>query len=229
MIVKKKGTHIIKIPHTLFRDYTANGPLTLILKSSYQFKQLQDWRRFDFNTPGKTQKNLEMIKFISEALCKVGFWKLPQVCISSRVESSMIPILKLIVEKRGGSIARSEHSSTHIIEPPGPDEVDPNDGDEFLRTLEKRDKMNLVHWWYLPDSYDEYLPSNEVEGEEPEEPETPKTWRISQRWLLDTDVYNEWMNEIDYEVPPPETDQPKKGRPKRGRGKKKECGNRNSY
>lgn len=38
---------------------------------------------------------------------------------------------------------------------------------DFLRSLEtRRDKgMSLVHWWYYPDSYDEWIPNNEVEGE----------------------------------------------------------------
>ena len=58
----------------------------------------------------------------------------------------------------------------------------------------------LVHWWYYPDSYDTWVPANEVD-EEPEPPPTQrKQWEVNARWLLDLDVFNEWMNEEDYET-----------------------------
>jgi len=38
---------------------------------------------------------------------------------------------------------------------------------DYLRTLESRpDKgVSLVHWWYYPDSYDEWIPNTDVEGD----------------------------------------------------------------
>lgn len=33
---------------------------------------------------------------------------------------------------------------------------------EYFRPLKKKGDMVLVHWWYYPDSYDEWVPASEV-------------------------------------------------------------------
>ena len=55
--------------------------------------------------------------------------------------------------------------------------------------------MNLAHWWYYPDSYDEWLPAADVEGEA-EPPSCPARWRLHARFLRDSAEFNEWMNEV---------------------------------
>lgn len=50
-------------------------------------------------------------------------------------------------------------------------------------------------------SYDTVIPLSEVSGASPEPtPPTPKQWWVSSRWLTDSDQFNEWMNEEDYEL-----------------------------
>ena len=45
------------------------------------------------------------------------------------------------------------------------------------------------------------MPLNEVGGVVPEPPPTvPKQCLVSSRWLTDTDHFNEWMNEEDYQL-----------------------------
>ena len=58
----------------------------------------------------------------------------------------------------------------------------------------------LVHWWFYPDSYDSVVPYVEVGGAAPETTPSPSQWWVSSRWLEDTDSFNEWMNEEDYEL-----------------------------
>ncbi len=58
-----------------------------------------------------------------------------------------------------------------------------------------------MHWWYLPDSYDEWIsakvapadvaPEKEAQGSEP--------LRVYVRWLTDSEHFNEWMNPLDFE------------------------------
>lgn len=49
-------------------------------------------------------------------------------------------------------------------------------------------------------SYDCVIPVSEVGGISPETPPIkPKKWVVNARWLVDTDKFNEWMNEEDYE------------------------------
>ena len=70
-----------------------------------------------------------------------------------------------------------------------------------MRPLQVRGKSVLVHWWFYPDSYDSVVPHAEVGGATPETtPSPPSQWWVSSRWLEDTDSFNEWMNEEDYEL-----------------------------
>jgi hypothetical protein len=59
-----------------------------------------------------------------------------------------------------------------------------------------------VHWWYHPDSYDEFIPLGEVDdpSDAPDAVFVPSQWRLCCRWIKDVNVFNEWGNEIDYEI-----------------------------
>lgn len=50
-------------------------------------------------------------------------------------------------------------------------------------------------------SYDSLVPLTELSGVGPESiPILPKQCLVSSRWLTDTDNFNEWMNEEDYQL-----------------------------
>jgi hypothetical protein len=79
--------------------------------------------------------------------------------------------------------------------------------EEFCRPIEIRphegDGTALVHWWYHPDSYDEWIPSQEVEANDPPEDPVelrPHVWKVSCRFIRDVEIFNEWGNELDYEI-----------------------------
>jgi hypothetical protein len=59
-----------------------------------------------------------------------------------------------------------------------------------------------VHWLYLPDSYDEWIPAAAAPapGAEPQRKPPRGPWRVYVRWLTDSERYNEWMNPADYET-----------------------------
>ena len=64
----------------------------------------------------------------------------------------------------------------------------------------RKDKQVLVHWGFYPDSYDTWIHSNDVDAEIEDPPIPEKPWKVHVKWILDTDIFNEWMNEEDYEV-----------------------------
>jgi len=64
----------------------------------------------------------------------------------------------------------------------------------------KRDKQVLLHWGYYPDSYDTWIPASEIEASVEDAPTPEKPRKVHAKWILDTDTFNEWMNEEDYEV-----------------------------
>jgi len=196
----KNGTRrdLTKFPISVFQDYSVGGSLFLILSACLDFKEQQGWRRFDFSTPSKVQINTSLFQFIESALLKSQHLRRPKIYISPLVEDQ--EKYKKIVRGHNGILVGSDSNATHIILPEAPANPDENPDIDYLRTLSKRGKFVLVHWWYYPDSYDTWLPATEVEGEPPEEEQHQGPWKVHARWLDDLEVYNEWMNEIDYEV-----------------------------
>jgi len=159
------------------------------------------------------------------ALLKSGVLKRPTVFFDSTVPTKMANDLKEVVKAHGGKIASVEAKASHIL---SLDRSEPNEHDlDYLRTVDKKDKFCLVHWWYYPDSYDGWIPATEVEGEAEPDEDHKGSWKVTTRWIKDTDIFNEWMNEIDYEVedeggeaeqealpePPVVTPTPKRGAP----------------
>jgi len=107
--------------------------------------------------------------------------------------------LEDIVTSHGGVLTRSKRDATHIVIMNDPDKKIKQPDQDYLRTLELSGDKVRVHWWYFPDSYDQWLSQSEIEGK-PEPPREPQgAWRVQERFLRDLKKYNEWMNELDYE------------------------------
>lgn len=128
-----------------------------------------------------------------------------------RVPGNIINKLRKIVLSHGGFIIDDITTASHVID--WDDEVDslPSElTEEFVRTLEVRPCEDggtaLVHWFYHPDSYDEWIPSDHVDGSEPPDTvpqpsdiNTDRQWHVCCRYIMDCEIFNEWGNEIDYE------------------------------
>lgn len=58
--------------------------------------------------------------------------------------------------------------------------------------LQVQGSQAKVHWWYLPDSYDEWVPAAATPGTA-EAPRRPPRgpWHVYARWLTDSEKYNE--------------------------------------
>lgn len=124
-----------------------------------------------------------------------------------------------VVKRHQGMVAATEAEATHIIL----QGMDPalGDGrlqcagegyvmfmmmfaaDEYFRPLHVRGRALMIHWLYYPDSYDSVVQLGDLGLASPPDvtpSSSPRQWRVGQRWLLDTDTFNEWMNEEDYEL-----------------------------
>uniref|UniRef100_A0A8C1TRY0 SWI/SNF related, matrix associated, actin dependent regulator of chromatin, subfamily c, member 1b n=1 Tax=Cyprinus carpio TaxID=7962 RepID=A0A8C1TRY0_CYPCA len=73
-------------------------------------------------------------------------------------------------------------------------------GVPWLRPVMRLDRQVMVHWGMCPDSYDSLISARDVDGEVEEPPNPDRCWKVHTKWVLDTDTYNEWMNEEDYEI-----------------------------
>ncbi|KAF9585121.1 hypothetical protein BGW38_003798 [Lunasporangiospora selenospora] len=195
-----------RIPAKVFRseNITPDSPLYKILKSAYEFRIKQGWRRWDLTSQTKKTQNLELIIHIRRELVSSSMVKNPAVAFDDSVSNEDKEKLGAAVERMGGTIVKDPKQASHIIHHSA-EELESPEGEEWLRTLEKKDGRVLVHYWYYPDSYDEWLLETSSEFMDPEPvPEHTGAWNISTRWVRDSEKYNEWMNEEDYE---PSSDQ----------------------
>lgn len=136
-----------------------------------------------------------------------GLLTQPRIFFNS-VTSSLKTSLGKIVASHGGEVVHDVSLATHIID--WNPEVDslPKDLDEdYIRVLDTKHEGGkneiLVHWWYYPDSYDQWIASEEVDDAEPVDLsylDAKKQWTVSCRFISDCSKFNEWCNELDYEI-----------------------------
>ncbi|KAF1453439.1 SWI/SNF complex subunit SMARCC1, partial [Spheniscus demersus] len=186
-------------------DFKAGGTLCHILGAAYKYKNEQGWRRFDLQNPSRMDRNVEMFMNIEKTLVQArhSYTKLYNNCLSRPtiylipdIELKLANKLKDIVKRHQGTVTEEKSKATHHVYP-SPTSMD---DDEWLRPVMKKDKQVLVHWGFFPDSYDTWVHANEIDAEIEDPPIPEKPWKVHAKWILDTDIFNEWMNEEDYEV-----------------------------
>ncbi|XP_075749557.1 SWI/SNF- related protein mor isoform X5 [Rhipicephalus microplus] len=202
---------LTRLPMKCFMDFKPGGALCHIFAAVYKFKSEQGWRRFDFQSPSRMDRNVEMFMTVEKTLVQNKCLSLPHIYISSEVEKQLVSRLKDIIKRHQGTIAESPDDATHIVYPPVPTT---DTSEEYVRLVMKRDRSALIHWWYFPDSFDTWVSGLDIDME----PDSPQThtgpYEVNAKWLVDLDEYNEWMNEEDYEV---ETDAMGRRRSPRGK------------
>ncbi|XP_064471022.1 SWI/SNF complex subunit SMARCC2-like isoform X3 [Ornithodoros turicata] len=202
---------LTRLPMKCFIDFKPGGSLCHILAAVYKFKSEQGWRRFDFQSPSRMDRNVEMFMTVEKTLVQNKCLSLPHIYVSPEVEKQVMSRLKDIIKRHQGTIAESPDDATHIVYPPMPST---DTSEEYVRLVVKRERSALIHWWYFPDSFDTWVNGLEVDME----PDSPQThtgpYEVNAKWLVDLDEYNEWMNEEDYEV---ETDAMGRRRSPRGK------------
>ncbi|NWY70790.1 SMRC1 protein, partial [Erithacus rubecula] len=177
-------------------DFKAGGTLCHILGAAYKYKNEQGWRRFDLQNPSRMDRNVEMFMTIEKTLVQNNCLSRPTIYLIPDMELKLANKLKDIVKRHQGTVTEEKSKATHHVYP-SPTSMD---DDEWLRPVMKKDKQVLVHWGFFPDSYDTWVHANEIDAEIEDPPIPEKPWKVHAKWILDTDVFNEWMNEEDYEV-----------------------------
>lgn len=187
-----------RLPMRCFRDFKPGGGLCHILATVYKFKSEQLWRRFDFQS--KKDKTLLMFMAVEKALLQNKCMTLPSVYLHPSLDKTLAQKLREIVKKKQGTICEAQDEATHIVYPP----VNlPSESEDWVRLVEKNGRNALVHTYFTPDSYDNWLTSADIDVEpespQPRDDQRDEPFEVNARWLLDLEKYNEWMNEEDYE------------------------------
>uniref|UniRef100_A0A8C2JDA1 SWI/SNF related, matrix associated, actin dependent regulator of chromatin, subfamily c, member 1b n=1 Tax=Cyprinus carpio TaxID=7962 RepID=A0A8C2JDA1_CYPCA len=185
-----------KLPAKCFQDLRPGGALCHILGSVYKFKTEQGWRRFDLQNPSRVDRNVEMFVSVEKTLIQNNLLSRPVVYLSPDLEQKQALKLKDIVVRHQGTVIEEKSQATHQIytSPSSADE------EEWLRPVMRLDRQVMVHWGMCPDSYDSLISAMDVDGEVEEPPNPDRCWKVHTKWVFDTDTYNEWMNEEDYEI-----------------------------
>jgi hypothetical protein len=190
-----------KLPSKLLLDLSPEGPVAIIARLCADFMKDKAIKRIDWTKTEFRRDLLNVLSRIRQELIRAGHLRAPRVLILPACPNEVK--LRHAVAKLGGQVVPQADAATatHVLHPFGPS-GDPDDGQEYLRTLEIRGGMARVHWWYLPDSYDEWIPALSAPGDpEPDlKPPGGRPWRVYFRWVVDSEKYNEWMNEVDYET-----------------------------
>ncbi|CAM9622179.1 unnamed protein product [Lampetra planeri] len=187
---------LTRIPMKCFMDFKAGGSLCQILAAVYKFKSDQGWRRFDFQNPSRMDRNVEMFMTIEKLLVQNNCLSRPNIYLHPDIDHKLASKLKDIVKRHQGSLTDDKSNASHVVFPLPAN----HDEDEWVRPVMKKDRQMLLHWGFYPDSYDTWLMANEVDAEVEDMPPRNGPWKVHVKWILDTDTFNEWMNEEDYEV-----------------------------
>ncbi|KAF5270638.1 hypothetical protein FQA39_LY01376 [Lamprigera yunnana] len=189
-----------RIPIKFFMDFKPSGALCHILATAYRFKSEQGWRKFDFQigkSPSRLDRFIELFQTMEKVLVQNKFYILPIIYVRPEIDKNLSTKLKEIVRKRNGQTVENEEVASHILYA----HCDPLE-EEYARPGLRREKMLMMHWYYFPDSYDTWVGMEGALEGLPADAPSPHSgpWRVSSTWLLDSDQYNEWMTEEDYEV-----------------------------
>ncbi|XP_069509855.1 SWI/SNF complex subunit SMARCC2 isoform X2 [Ambystoma mexicanum] len=187
---------LTKLPIKCFLDFKSGGALCHILAAAYKFKSDQGWRRFDFQNPSRMDRNVEMFMTIEKSLVQNNCLSRPNIYLHAEIEPKLLSKLKDIIKRHQGTLTEDKSTASHVVVP-APSSLEE---EEWVRPIMKRDKQVLLHWGYFPDSYDTWIPASEIEAPVEDAPTPEKPRKVHAKWIQDTDVFNEWMNEEDYEV-----------------------------
>lgn len=190
-----------KLPATLFRDTRPRGALFVIAAASARTMLARGLKRLDFTNPALRKQNMEILGSVRRSLQQAGLLKPFKVALNASLDAAQLPRLQGIISRLGAELAADVETPgcTHVVYPFGPS-GDPDDGLNYMRSLEARGTEVRVHWWYKPDSYDEFIPATTAPADLEPDTDHPGVWQVYVRWLLDSEKYNEWMNPGDYET-----------------------------
>ncbi|KAK4534866.1 hypothetical protein CDCA_CDCA03G0891 [Cyanidium caldarium] len=207
-------SRLTKLPWRLFRDYSGDGPLRTILETCFRYKAQHGIRRFDWHKPEHTGVYVDMLVEAQRALVQRGQLHFARFYLAKSIPAQQASRLRNTAERHGAQVVSSVAQATHVVypDPPGTTEAE-TAHEDYCVSLRRKGNQVLTHWWYFPDSYDSWIPAQEVDdpdaamGGDSDSPSgvvEGKVWHVQQRFIEDVDKFNEWGNENDYDTIPDE-------------------------
>lgn len=139
-----------------FLDFKPGGSLCHIFANIYRFNTNQ-CRSKELNVseivPEDEERYKEMSIEVFQKLIDQKCFRLPSVYIRSEIDDDMRNRIIGILKQKQCEITEDADQASHIIYP----EVD-HFPEDYARLLFKRGKNVMIHWYYLPETYDSWIP-----------------------------------------------------------------------
>ncbi|KAI0567422.1 hypothetical protein FGB62_2g338 [Gracilaria domingensis] len=196
------------IPARLFGDFSEGGSVHCILDTCFEFASERNIAHFDFLNESKQDLFTELLLTLERRLKTSNHTSVVKAFISTSIPEREAERIRTVLHRHGAAILSNPDVATHVIYPdPAGTREHQTDGQVLVRLL-KREKFGgddecYVHWFFHPDSYDDWVPKDEVLGHvfSPARRSKNDQWHLQARWVRDMENFNEWMNELDYEMP----------------------------
>ncbi|KAH6580025.1 hypothetical protein BASA60_003029 [Batrachochytrium salamandrivorans] len=195
---------MVRIPTRMFKDTSPTGALSEIIKTAAIQCPESAWSEERFQGLSRLEEDKRDLIQIAENLQKTKLWQLPTIYFSNSVpeyvKESFLPGIRMM---KGHVALEYGDNVTHVIQ--GDDSNTDDQQDVYFRTLEISNGNCLLHYWFSPDSADVWVPKSSGDFSDPEEQQQHSGfWTVTVRWIKDSIKNQEWMNEDDYEIDPPD-------------------------
>lgn len=144
----------MRLPMKCFLDFEPGGSICHIFSTMYHQNADQQWATFDFDVNNTALKDsyIQMSKEVFEKLVEHKCFRLPTLYIRHDISDDLRKQISNILKNHQCDVTDNQNEATHIIYP----EIDllPED---YARPSFKRGKFVMLHWYYLPESYDSWI------------------------------------------------------------------------
>lgn len=200
-------------PASLFNDFSPDGALACLLFTAITFARENGLTELDFDDVSKEEDYIALLHAVEKQLKKADHLHIVKAYIAPSISEKELDRYRSILQSHGAAIVSSPDVATHILYPdPSSARENSTDGQVIVRLLDRAthddEEECLIHWFYHPASYDDWVPRDEVLGRMLPHTATPppKCWHLHVRWVRDLQLFNEWMTELDYQMPTSFTD-----------------------
>lgn len=157
---KASERSIRRFPMECFLDLRLGGALCHIFAHMYRHKREQNWTKFDFSL---TDQNIQMSKEIFEKLIDQKCIRSPTIYIRPEISEDMLKRIENSLSNLRCEIAKEQDEATHIIyeeiNDPASSSAESSTA-SYARPWFRRGQHIMVHWYYLPPSYNSWCENN---------------------------------------------------------------------
>ena len=227
--IREKRDRAVRLPQFVFVNNSPGGGLCLMLHECIKYMRTEGCSAKQFEKAMLKDKDevefthMRLFEAIHTRLVAAELIVYPTIHfhpdLVRALTDEQVERYQEIATSHGAVVSLNKEDATHIVV--ANTEGMAVDGDFCrIQTLQQKksvtrknsdpesNSLAYVHWWFFPNSYDEWLPQDDIQGNQargsgndPAEAVRPNLnlksgrFTVCLRWLEDTQLFNEWMTE----------------------------------